>query len=155
MYKILLIVVIMNFFLVGCSEYSGKETKLALIKTVHPTPTVVEENKSKDLKTLKKVSREILAIGPVYDVAIIKGNKDTLVAYKVKHLHRFKMKQIEKEINQKLEKKFPKEDFTISSDYKIFLEVIELINKEKDPDFSDKKANKKLQKIIALKNELT
>ncbi len=154
-YKVIVAVIIINLSLVGCSHYKSKETKLALFKTIHPEPTVIDEEKTKDLKTLKKVRHEIISIEPIYDVAVIKGGKDTIVAYKVKHLHRFKMKQIEKEINQKLEKKFPKEDFTISSDYKIFLEVIELINEEKDPKFSDKKANKKIQEIITLKKELT
>lgn len=139
----------------GCTNYSGPETKVALIKTVDPRPTVFGENETKDLDTLKKVHDEVLAVQPVYDVAIVKGKKDTVVAYKVKHMHRFKMKQIEKDINQRLEKKFPKEDFVISSDYKIFLEVIELINDEKDPKHSDKKAEKKLYNIIELKKELT
>lgn len=148
-------VVVLFFILGGCADYSSKETQLALIKKIGPTPTAVGENESKDLKMLKKVRKEILSVKPVYDVAVIKGEKDTVVAYKVKHLNRFRMKQIEKDINKRLEKKFPKEDFVISSDYKIFLEVIELINDEKDPDYSDKKADKKLQEIIKLKQELT
>ncbi|WP_147533257.1 sporulation protein [Bacillus marasmi] len=139
----------------GCTNYSGQETKVALIKTVDPRPTVFGENESKDLKTLKKVHDEVLAVHPVYDVAIVKGKKDIVVAYKVKHMHRFQMKQIEKDINKRLEKKFPKEDFVISSDYKIFLEVIELIDDEKNPKHSDKEADKKLHEIIELKKELT
>lgn len=150
-----LILAILAALLTGCADYNGEETKVALIKTVEPKPTVFGENESKDLKTIKHVREEVLAIHPVYDVAIVKGKKDIVVAYKVKHMHRFKMKQIEKEINSMLEKKFPKEDFIISSDYKIFLEVIELINDEKDPKHSDKKADKKIKEIIELKKELT
>lgn len=151
----ILLTILMIFTLSGCADYSAKETQLGLIKRIGPTPTAVGENETKDLKMLKKVRKEILSVKPVYDVAVIKGEKDTVVAYKVKHLHRFRMKQIEKDINKRLEKKFPKEDFVISSDYKIFLEVVELINDEKDPDYSDKKADKKLQEIIELKQELT
>ena len=33
------------------------------------------------------------------------------------------MKKIEKEVNDILEKKYPDEDFIVSSDYKIFLEA--------------------------------
>ncbi|NMD71503.1 sporulation protein [Bacillus sp. DNRA2] len=139
----------------GCTNYSGSETKVALLKKVDPRPTVFGTNESEDMETLKKVRKEVMAIEPVYDVAIVKGKKDTVVAYKVKHMHRFRMKQIEKEINEKLEKKFPKEDFIISSDYKIFLDVIELINDENDPKHSDKEAEKKLNEIIELKKELT
>lgn len=154
-FKIQLILAILATILTGCADYSGEETKMALIKKVDPKPTVFGENESQDLKTIKHVREEVMAIKPVYDVAIVKGDKDTIVAYKVKHMHRFKMKQIEKEINSVLEKKFPKEDFIISSDYKIFLEVIELIDDEKDPNHSDKKAKEKINEIIELKKELT
>ena len=33
------------------------------------------------------------------------------------------MKKIEKEVNEILEKKYPEENFVVSSDYKIFLEA--------------------------------
>lgn len=157
--KIVLTAIVVILSLLGCTraDYSGKETKLALIKPIEPKPAVFVKNKdeTKDIKLLKKVREEIISMGPVYDVAIVKGGEDTVIAYKVKHMHRFKMKQIEKEINKKLEKKFPKEDFTVSSDYKIFLEVVELINDQKNPNYSDKDGKKKLQEIIELKQELT
>ncbi|HYK73361.1 MAG TPA: hypothetical protein VEV44_09605 [Pseudoneobacillus sp.] len=88
-------------------------------------------------------------------MAVIKGKKDTLVVYKVKHLHRFRMKQIEKKINKHLENKYPDEDFTVSSDYKIFMEALELKEKVKKPDYPKDKAERELQKIIKLKEELT
>jgi hypothetical protein len=153
--KVQFILSTITFLLMGCANYSEKETKLALIQKIEPKPAVFGTNESKDMKTIKKVREEVLSMQPVYDVAIVKGKKDTVVAYKVKHLHRFKMKQIEADLNKRLEKKFPKEDFVISSDYKIFLEVIELIHDEEDPNFSDKDADKKLHEIIRLKQELT
>lgn len=147
---------IISILLVGCTNYSEQDTKVALIKTIDESPSIFDEDEQEeDMETLEKVKKEILAEEPVYDVAVVKGEKQIVAAYKVKHMHRFRMKQIEKDINKMLEKKFPKEDFIISSDYKIFLEVIELINDEKDPKYSEEKANKKLQKIIKLQKELT
>jgi hypothetical protein len=142
-------------FASGCSNYSEEDTKFALIKKINEGPAVFSENEQKDLEKIKKVRKEVLSLEPVYDVAIVKGDKETVIAYKVKHMHRFRMKQIEKELKKRLEEKFPKEKFVVSSDYKIFLEVIELINDKKDTKFSDEKANQKLQKIINMQKELT
>jgi hypothetical protein len=157
--RLLLAAIVLIVLFTGCTraDYSARETKLALIKPIDPKPTVFvkNEDENKELKTLEKVRKEMISMEPVYDVAIVKGGNDTLIAYKVKHMHRFRMKQIEKEINKRLEEKFPKENFTVSSDYKIFLEVVELINDKKNPDYSDKRGNKKLQKIIRLQEQLT
>jgi len=54
-----------------------------------------------------------------------------------------------------LNKKYPDEKFTISSDYKIFLEAVELKEKLKNPHYSRDQAEKQLKKIIKLKNEMT
>lgn len=137
----------------ACTNHTQGEKPITLMNSTTKVELINETNH--DLELLEQVRKDILAIKPVFDVVIIKGKKETLVAYKVKHLHRFRMKQIEKEINQVLEKKYPKEEFIISSDFKIFLETNKLITKTKQSDYSEEKANKDLQKIIKLKNELT
>jgi hypothetical protein len=140
----------------GCSnEQKTAESRLALIKTTNPEPLLLDEDKGSRKNLAPEVKKDISAIEEVYDVAVIVGEKEVLVAYKVKHMQRFRMKQIEKKINEQLEKKHPKEDFIVSSDYKIFLEAVELREQLKDPDFSRKKANDKLKKIINMKKELT
>ena len=65
------------------------------------------------------------------------------------------MKKIEKEVNEILEKRYPDENFIVSSDYKIFLEAYRLGKKMEDPNFSKKDAQKRLEEIIKLKKELT
>ena len=70
-------------------------------------------------------------------------------------MQRFRMKDIEKKLNAMLEKRYPDENFVVSSDYKIFLEAIKLGKKMEDPNFPKKKANEELNKIIKLKKELT
>ena len=140
----------------GCNANNSREKdeQLALIQQTNPTPvTLVSNEKEEDFAS--KIEKHVEDIEEIYDVAVIKGKKETLIAYKVKHMQRFHMKGIEKELNSMLEKEFPKEDFIVSSDYKIFLEAVKLSNNMKDPQYSEKKAHKELERIIKLKKELT
>ncbi|MBT2688313.1 YhcN/YlaJ family sporulation lipoprotein [Bacillus sp. ISL-47] len=144
------------FAITGCSgDGEVTESDLALLKTTNPPPTLIDKNTKKNLDLVASIEHDVESMEELYDVAVVKGDGDTLVAYKVKHLKRFNMKKIEKKMNKMLEEKYPDENFTVSSDYKIFIEAVELQEKMKDPDFSDKKAKKKLDKIIKLKNEMT
>ncbi|CAM3808722.1 sporulation protein [Cytobacillus oceanisediminis] len=140
----------------GCSgDGEVTESDLALLKTTNPPPTLIEKNTKENLDLVASIEHDVESMKELYDVAVVKGDSDTLVAYKVKHLQRFHMKRIEKKMNKMLEEKYPDENFTVSSDYKIFIEAVELQEKMKDPDFSDKKAKKKLEQIIKLKKEMT
>lgn len=58
------------------------------------------------------------------------------------------MKKIEKEVSKKLEKKYPKENFTVSSDYKIFLETVRLDERMKSAKFSHREAEKRFKEIV-------
>ncbi|XIH35368.1 sporulation protein [Cytobacillus firmus] len=140
----------------GCSS-DGKVTDsdLALLKTTHPPAVLIDKNTKENLDLVQSIEHDVEKMKELYDVAVVKSNGDTLVAYKVKHLQRFHMKKIEKDMTKMLEEKYPDENFIVSSDYKIFIEAVELQEKMKDPDFTDKKAKKKLDKIIKLKNEMT
>ncbi len=142
--------------LAGCGIGSDetKKSELALIKTTNPSPALLESNTKEKLDLVESIKQDISSMKEIYDVAVIKGKKDTLVVYKVKQMYRFKMKGIEKRISDKLEKKYKDENFTVSSDYKIFLEAVKLNEKMEDPNFTDKKANQKLEEIIRLKQEM-
>ncbi|CRK83443.1 Sporulation lipoprotein YhcN/YlaJ (Spore_YhcN_YlaJ) [Neobacillus massiliamazoniensis] len=127
---------------------------MALLKTTNPSPVTTDKNqKSRNVERIKK---DVSSFPEIYDVAVVEGKKNTLVAYKVKHLKRMKMKKIEGNINKLLEKKYPNENFTVSSDYKIFLEAVKLNEQIKsDKKFSKQKAEKQLQKIIEMTKEMT
>ena len=73
----------------------------------------------------KNIKKDVEHLDYIYDVAVIKGENEDLVVYKVKHFQRFQMKKIEKEVNEILEKRYPEENFIVSSDYKIFLEAFD------------------------------
>ena len=148
--------IVIGFTVTGCNMgKTSDESRISMIQTVNPEPTAIEGTRKKDIEIAEEVKKEIQELPAIYDVAVIKGKEEILVAYKVEHMQRFHMKKIEKELNQKLEKKYPKEDFIVSSDFKVFIEAIELKDKMKDENFSGDDAEKRLQKIITLKKELT
>lgn len=89
-----------------------------------------------NLNLVENIEHDVEKMKELYDVAVVKSNGDTLVAYKVKHLQRFHMKKIEKKMTKMLEEKYPDENFIVSSDYKIFIEAVELQEKMKDPTTS-------------------
>ncbi len=142
--------------MVGCNSKldEEKEVQLSLINETNPNPINLMAQPSQEKFISKRIKKEVQSIDSIYDVAVIKGKDKVLVAYKVKHLQRFHMKAIEKKVNDKLEKKYPDEDFTVSSDYKIFLEAVRLGEKLKDPSYPKKKAKKELDRIINLSKEL-
>lgn len=140
----------------GCSMgKTSPDSRTSMIQSVNPKPGATNDTDDKNKELAAKVKKDIQSLDAIYDVAVIAGKKDTLVAYKVKHMKRFGMKKIEKEINKKLETNYPDENFIVSSDFKIFVEALELREKMKNPSYSEKKAEKQLQKIIELKKEMT
>ncbi|MCE4050499.1 MULTISPECIES: sporulation protein [Bacillaceae] len=147
--------IFMCFLLAGCEE-SSPSSRTALFKRVDPAPLTVTKNPDQLEQILvRQVKDEASSVKSIYDVAVIKGQKEILVAYKVKHMSRFRMKGIESDLNKILSDKFPDHTFTVSSDYKIFLEAIRLGDKMKNADYSEKNADKRLKQIINLTNELT
>lgn len=146
-YIIRVIFIVSVSLLVSCSQgQAEKESQLALMKTTNPTPTVTGKNNEQD--KVKSIEREVESIDEIYDVAVVKGKKATLVVYKVKHMQRFRMKQIEKDLNKKLEEEYPKEEFTVSSDYKIFLEAVRLVERIDNGQLSDEQSEKRLNEIV-------
>ncbi|MEH7108997.1 sporulation protein, partial [Bacillus sp. JJ1764] len=80
-------------FLTSCSQNQQvKDSQLALIKTTNPNPVITDHEQNKD--NVKEIKDLVSSLPELYDVAVIKGHNGTLVAYKVKHLQRFKMKKI-------------------------------------------------------------
>ncbi len=151
---ILWMVAVLTAGLSGCSEGMTGEAKMALFKVTNPHPAVLDET-PEEFAFSEELHDYVLKSPEIYDAAIIAGKKDVLVAYKVKQMKRFGMKKIEKELQKKLDKKYPDRDFTVSSDYKIFLEAVNLNEKLKDPDYSRKKAKKKFKEIQELEKEMT
>lgn len=152
-YIIRLMLIACVLFMGSCSQdQKVKDSQLALMKTTNPNPTVTAKNKGKD--NAINIEKEVSSFDEIYDVAVVKGKKATLVVYKVKHMQRFKMKKIEKDLNKTLEEHYPKENFTVSSDYKVFLEAVRLVERKKNGTLSDKKAEKRLNEIVKMTGDM-
>ncbi|MFJ7639153.1 YhcN/YlaJ family sporulation lipoprotein [Peribacillus sp. NPDC097206] len=148
---------VIMLLLTGCSSKDdGKTEGLALIKRTNPEPMdIIHGEDEEDEKGLiTKVKEMVSDEDEIYDVIVVKNGKKILVAYKVKHLQRFHMKKIDKNVTKKLEDKYPKYKFIISSDYKIFLESVRLDELLKEKDVPEKKAKKKFKEIVELHKEL-
>lgn len=154
MYIILRLIVCIGLVLLSsCNQNEqAKDSQLTLMKTTNPNPLVTDKNKDTD--SVEEIKKEVSSFPELYDVAVVKGKKDTLVVYKVKHLQRFRMKKIEKNVTQMLEEKYPKENFTVSSDYKIFLEAVRLDERMKSAKFSHKDAEKRFKEIVKMTEDL-
>jgi hypothetical protein len=151
---VIFILLILTVTLSGCNQSEEQqESRLSLIKTTNPKPIKLTNRDNENISIL--VKKDVKKFDEIFDVAVVQGKKDTLVVYKVKHLNRFRMKQIEKNVTEELEKKYPNENFTVSSDYKIFMEALKLKERVEDPKYSEIKAEKDLEKIIKLKEEQT
>lgn len=152
---LLLIIGMVVLITSGCMNTNKQgEAKMALFKTTNPHPAVLNETKE-EFSFAEELHKYVLSFPEIYDAAIITDDKKVLVAYKVKHMKRFGMKKIEKKLNKKLEEKYKNRNFTVSSDYKIFLEAVELNEDLKDKSYPRDKAKKEFKKIIKLQKELT
>jgi hypothetical protein len=152
--RLMLFIFSLSVLLFGCSTVNDTpETRSSLVRTSNPNPIAVN---NKDEKLAGDIKKTALSIDGIYDVAVIKGEaKDCLVAFKVHHLERFRMKKIEKQLTKELQKQFKDLSFTVSSDFKIFLEAVRLNEKVEKENLSKEKREKRLQEIIKLSREKT
>ncbi|MBH9966354.1 hypothetical protein GA0061094_1861 [[Bacillus] enclensis] len=147
--------IISLLMIAGCSnKEDGEESKIALLKTTDPEPVELVDHPETE-SFGHAIKKELAKKKELYDVAVIQSKEQTLVVYKVKHLQRFKMKKIEKDMEKLLEDKHPGEDFILSSDYKIFLETVRLKEQIQQKTISKKEAEKEFKDIIELQKEKT
>ena len=136
----------------GCSgDSSSKEARMSLFQSVDQDPVYLGDSKKAPLDEIKK---KVASHKEIYDVAVVQKDKDILVGYKVKHMQRFRMKSIESNLKDDLQKNFKDYNFTVSSDMKIFLETVELIVNVKNKGYSKKKAEKWFDKIMELQKDM-
>jgi hypothetical protein len=135
--------------LAGCApEHDGT----AILETADPEAVQLD---GKHDGFAEKIKKEADSIESIYDTAVIKGKDQLLVAYKVRHLDRFNMKYIEKDLDKRIQEMESKEEVVVSSDYKIFLEAVRLKEDMDAGHLTEEEANKRLSEIIRLKKEMT
>ncbi|MDF2557446.1 MAG: sporulation protein [Bacillales bacterium] len=139
--------------LTSCKPDSdSEEAKASLFKSVNPKPVYIS---GKNKAPLEKIKSKVRGIHEIHDVSVIQNGKQILVAYKVKHFDRFRMESIEKKLVTILNDEFPKYEFLVSSDMKIFLEAIELTVHVQKENYPKKKAEKWFGNIVRLEKEQT
>jgi len=144
-----------TIILSGCQTEGGVEGEgISLLKTTNPPPYSLED-KDADREIAKNIKEKVEENKKIYDCIVIKGKKDVLVAYKVRHMYRFQMKKIEKDLLEELKDHFGNEKLTVSSDYKIFLEAYRLQKRARNEEITKEEAEKRLQEIIKLSQEKT
>ncbi|KIL47432.1 hypothetical protein [Jeotgalibacillus campisalis] len=124
----------------------------AMFEKVGPSELIIHDTHEEKVHI---INEKLQKSEELYDTIIIAGEDKILVSYKVHHMNRFHMKKIEKKIKKWTEEEFPDQEVDVSSDYKIFLESYNLFQSWEDGSLSIEEAQKKLDKIITLKNDLT
>lgn len=149
------IVTLIAFMITACYNpaENSEDSNLAMMRTTKPTPIILDDS-PKDA-SINQVRDEVDKLPEIYDSIIIEKKDKMIVAYKVRHLYRFKMKKIEKKLRKKLESTFPDKKFTLSSDYKIFLEAVRIKEGIEEGRLSKKEASKRFKEIIKLNKERT
>ncbi len=145
---------LLTLLLTGCqmdhtAPSSSTDEQMQIIDLTDASEKGSDRNCERNLEEIIQKAPEI------YDVIVIKGNEETLITYKVKHMQRFRMKKIEKELKEQLTAAFPESSFTVSSDFKIYLESNRLKRKLDQGDLSREKAENRLKEIIQLSKEKT
>jgi hypothetical protein len=152
------VMLIIVFALVACSNTTQNDPeslKNGVTHVANPKPEAASTDHKWDYTLVNDIKDTAKDVPEVYDVSVVKGKEDCLVAYRVKHMARFRMQNIEKELTDTLEKRFPDIKFTVSNDYKIFLESVRLLDKVKNEKVPKDKMEDQLTKIINLSKEQT
>lgn len=142
----------------ACSPDSdSKEALASMFVPVDVKPlTLNEEGYDRfDEKIVDFIGKELERDEAVYDAMVVQNENEILVAYKVHQLKRFNMEKIEADLNNRLEEEFPKYDFYVTSDTKIFLEAVELAVHVNQEGYPKEKAKIWFDKIVELEKEQT
>lgn len=102
-----------------------------------------------------KASNFVKKLDVITVAVAVNNDKEIFLAYKVKHLERFRLKKIEKHVKKSLEEEFPFYQITVSSDLKLFLETSELKEKLSKEKMTSKKLSREIEELKNLLNEKT
>ena len=108
-----------------------------------------------DQTIAKEAEQKVLKIEEVTEAVAVNVDKKILLGFRVKQFSKFRIKQIEKKVNEALKKHFPEYDTTASSDIKINIETMKIKNRLKTKDYQTEKFKKDVEKIQKLSREQT
>lgn len=151
MYNRILLLFLISFVLVGCHfDQTEDSTK----NNTHFTK-LSSENDSVDQQVSNYAKDVISQNDAVTRVNAVNNSDKLLIGIEIDHLKRFRLKEIEKEIKDKIKKKFDTYEVELSTDQKILIELDDLEEKIKTDSIKKKKLDKEINRIIKLSYEKT
>ncbi|GAC91941.1 hypothetical protein KN10_2377 [Anoxybacillus flavithermus NBRC 109594] len=147
------LVLISVFFLMSCA-HEQKEQNQSLQQENITNVNHDGSAKRSDQQHAEKAVQMLKKRQDVKDAVAVEANGRLLVAYQVKHLHRFRMKQIEKDVRNMLNDAFD-EKVIASHDLKIFWKTKALKEKIETKNMSEKAIEKEVTIIQKLSEEQT
>lgn len=145
--------IIYIFFLVivmaGCSGMHKNE------EANKSNVTDVSFKNSHDQSVTEKMKQLLENEEEVKNIRAVNSDKELLIAAEIDHMDRFRLREIEQKLREKVQKQYPDYKVIISTDKKIFLELEQLENKMRTENLSKKKVEKEMNKIKNLSKETT
>ncbi|SFA58399.1 Sporulation lipoprotein YhcN/YlaJ (Spore_YhcN_YlaJ) [Anoxybacillus pushchinoensis] len=148
-----LLVMILFFFIISCA-HEPKEQKQSLQNENITNVSHDGSAKRSDQQHAEKAVQMLKERQDVKDAVAVEANGRLLVAYQVKHMQRFRMKAIEKNIERTLNDTFDKQVIA-SHDLKIFWKTKALKEKMETKRMSEKEIEKEMTVIQKLSEEQT
>ena len=146
--------VLMSIFLLMSCAHEQKEQKQSLQQEDMTNVSHNGSAKRSDQRHAEKAVDMLKGRKDVKDAVAVQANGRLLVAYQVKHIHRFRMKAIEKDVQRMLNDAFD-EKVIASHDLKIFWKTKALKEKLETKHMSEKQIEKEVTIIQKLSEEQT
>jgi hypothetical protein len=156
MRKQFIVAMIVGLLIVGCAREKEEKQQSSQGTNMIKTSTDGTAHSYKvDQSVAKQAVQRIKAREDVKDAVAVSTKDKLLLVYQVKHMYRFRMKQIQKDVKQQLKTLFPDHEVIVSSDLKIFWKTDELRGKIHKDGMSERKINRQIEKLKKLSEERT
>ncbi|HLS10307.1 YhcN/YlaJ family sporulation lipoprotein [Lentibacillus sp.] len=116
---------------------------------------LISADTSIDQSIANQAKKSISQRNAITAVNAVNTNKKLIVAFEIEHNKRFQLADINKEIQTKMEKEFPKMTVEVSSDKRLVLEIEKLEEKIDNQDVTKKKLKKEVDRLIKLSKDKT
>lgn len=152
--KIFLLIFLLVLVVAGCTNNDRNETLTPtgdqpLELTKLSTNNKLTQQPSNEAKDLLSQYEEVAGIYGVND------KSQLIVAIDVDHLERFDLEDIEKELKQKVKKKFKEIKVTLSTDKKLQVELEQLEHRIQTNKITEKELTKEINELKKLLKEET
>lgn len=120
---------------------------LLLLLTACGDEVVIQSNEQQNNETIQKeIEQKLMEDEAITKANIISVNDEWLITYEMKPLEKWRKKKHLNSLKKSIEKLDSSQNFTISNDFKLFLESKKLLEKKDDEEI--KKRMKELKKLM-------